>query len=291
MTLEEARRVTKLGSTIAFVSAAVTAGLVFFATMFPSKSLPGPGGDVWNILDVLLLLALGWGVRRYSRGAAVTLLVYFVLSKTFQILEGEPRLGIVSLVMIYFFFNAVRGNFAYHRLQKENDPAYRRPGLWPWFVFVPAGVVLVALLLFGTLVELGHIPDSLVLRGEEIPDATRKTLVDYGLISRGEKLLFFYSAGVFSLLEDGNIVTDRRVISYEESATSLDIFTAPFDSILTAVIYQPGEEVDDTIIEITTTDGSNFWLYASKEDGRDRDFLQAIHSRIPKHESDVSFLR
>jgi hypothetical protein len=193
--------------------------------------------------------------------------------------------------LVYFFYKGIRGTFVYHKIRRKTDPEYRKPGMWPWFVFVPTAFTLVALLVFGVLIKIGHIPDSLVLRGDEVPEATRKTLTEYGLISKEEELLFFYSAGVFSLLEDGNIITNRRVISYEESTSSLDIYSAPFDSILTAVVYRQGGGVEDTIIEITTTDSSNFWLYASKEEGRDKDFLQAIHSRIPKQEADVSFLR
>jgi len=37
-----------------------------------------------------------------------------------------------------------------------------------------------------------------------------------GILEEGEEVVFFYSTGLLSILEEGNLVTSIRVIRYEE---------------------------------------------------------------------------
>jgi hypothetical protein len=88
---------------------------IFIAVMVMAAS----GGSVWGFADVALLLGLSVGVYKKSRTAAVVLLLYYVGGKAWIVVQGDvsPALA-VSIIFAYFFFQGVRGTFAYHREMK-----------------------------------------------------------------------------------------------------------------------------------------------------------------------------
>jgi hypothetical protein len=93
----------------------------------------------------------------------------------------------------------------------------------------------------------------------------------------GERVLYFYSAGFFSIKPDGNILTDRRVISYWE-----DPFLGGFylDSVdlddIREVEIAYGNWLSQTAVTVKRHDGSEVRLILSAESGGDRRFLDTL---------------
>jgi len=104
MNKEEAIKYSKAGATAAFISAGLTTAIVLFAILTNAEGSLGSFNDPYNFIDILLVLSCAIGMMRYSRAAAITIFVYFIISKVLIGLETGrmPTLGI-ALLFLYFF--------------------------------------------------------------------------------------------------------------------------------------------------------------------------------------------
>lgn len=133
------------------------------------------------------------------------------------------------------------------------------------------------------LALLGSFVPTKTLQPSEIPASFKETLVVEGIVEADENIRFFYSTGVFSILEEGNILTDRRVISYERHQKELYVASAHYSEIWNYNVEYSNGFLDDTSITVFTRDDAEFLLYASPEEGGDREFVDFLQSRLEKH--------
>ncbi len=118
MNLEQANTSIRIAWKMSLVSILVT---VMLTLVYAS------GGsllqvDWWNWVDIVLMLALTYGVYKKHRASAVTLFVYYVVGKIYVWIFYGVFLGIpIAAVFAYFFFRGVQGVFAYHRLANEYE--------------------------------------------------------------------------------------------------------------------------------------------------------------------------
>jgi hypothetical protein len=117
-------------------------------------------------------------------------------------------------------------------------------------------------------------PPSKALRGAELPDSYRETLIDLGHIEADERVLFFYSGGILSIEEEGNILTNRRVVSYETGWSD----SAPYASIADVDVVWSDTGFGNTVITVNTVDERAFRLNVSAEEGRDEEFFETLES-------------
>jgi len=90
--------------------------------------------NVWdftisNMGDVLLIFTLTFGIYRRNRACAIFMLVYFLVAKVLiwmrlAAITDLPKgvwVGYLLFTMLfcYFFFEGIRGTFAWHRLERE----------------------------------------------------------------------------------------------------------------------------------------------------------------------------
>ena len=105
----------------AWIACLVSAGMtlvmiaVVIATGKGSLGLQGP----IDLLDVVFILGMAFGISRKSRVCAVLMLVYFAFSK-YLIIRATGQLGSVwlGLVFLYFYAQGVLGTFEYHQLRE-----------------------------------------------------------------------------------------------------------------------------------------------------------------------------
>ena len=143
-----------------------------------------------------------------------------------------------------------------------------------------AVLIIVIVLGLGLLAETQLIPSTKAVKGHELRQATIQQLVDHGVLEADETVQYFYSVGFISYLEDGNLFTDRRVISYQ----SLDsdepyLDAATFDEIAGLDISYSESFLDDSLIEVTLKNGDSFYLYVSAEEKGDRKFFKALEEK------------
>jgi uncharacterized membrane protein YccC len=111
MTPAQIKRSIQLGWGGAALSAIATLVFAFILSSVADTPL-----IVWAVASAAVTGALGYGVYRRSRRAAVTLLVLFLISRVwFYLQTGSLGSPLLSIIFLYCFVEGVRGTFAHHR--------------------------------------------------------------------------------------------------------------------------------------------------------------------------------
>lgn len=279
----QALKAIKNGAIAATVSGVFTLGVVIFALSSSAQGDLATWNDPANFIDVVLVFLCAFGIYRKSRTAAVVLLIYFIVSKIMIALSmGQVRGLLVSLIFLYFFARAVQGTFTFHKLERAENPAYKPPPRWYWFVGIPFGVIMFSLVGMGLLTMTGTLPSTEVLPGSRLPSHQVETLLSERIIDEGEQVEYFYSAGLFSILEDGNLLTDQRVISYfKNEQGELEIYELYLPEISDVILIEEGSYLNDSIYQLHgQTEDAWFNIVLSAEMGGDLEFIQRLKRLI-----------
>ena len=71
--------------------------------------------SAWNLVDVLLILALAFGIYKKSRICANTMLVYFFVGKIIQFTStGQVQGLLMGVIFLVLYWRAAAATFAYH---------------------------------------------------------------------------------------------------------------------------------------------------------------------------------
>lgn len=107
----------------AWIAGIVSGSITLLVTIIAAFGIDILGFSLWNLLDVALIFGLTFGMYRKSRVCAVIMFVYFVASKVFIGIETGKVTGIpLALVFGYYFFQGIRGTFAWHQSEKKEKP-------------------------------------------------------------------------------------------------------------------------------------------------------------------------
>ncbi|MCA9920414.1 MAG: hypothetical protein KC445_20805 [Anaerolineales bacterium] len=118
MNLEQANASIRIAWKMSLVSILITVMLTLVYVSGGTLAMV----DWWNWLDIVLMLALTYGVYKKHRASAVTLFAYYVVSKIYFWIFYGVLLGVpIAAVFAYFFFRGIQGVFAYHRLANGYD--------------------------------------------------------------------------------------------------------------------------------------------------------------------------
>ena len=283
MNKDKAIKAAVNGAAAAIFLGCVTLAFTVFALYF------NPYGDlvIWshpsNFFDVFFIFACAFGMHRKSRSAAIAIFIYFVLSKVIMVISTGWMPGVIfSLILIFFFGRAIQGTFAYHRIEKAENPDYRASPRWYAFVGIPVGLILLAAVVFGTLTMTSLLPSTAVLAGDKVPEKDIQKLLSEGIIDSGEKVEYFYSAGLFSIMEDGNLLTDRRVISYfRNELDEIEIYELYFSDIRDFELIQEGSYLSNSVYQVNSYE-EDAWLviFLSTEAGGDTRFINALRRKV-----------
>jgi hypothetical protein len=113
--LESAAAAGREGAAVAFVVAGITTIFAVLAAFRVANVL-----SRWALIDAGVMAILGFFIRRMSRAAAVTALVWFIAAR----IQGAITHSLASnlllgLILLAGFISGVRGTFASHRLAKH----------------------------------------------------------------------------------------------------------------------------------------------------------------------------
>jgi hypothetical protein len=139
-----------------------------------------------------------------------------------------------------------------------------------------------ALAILGVLVDTGRAPSDRVLSAQEITDNQYRELVDAGIVDPGETVEYFYSEGLLSIKEGGSILTDRRVIAYEQDDQGrVQTYFIDKDDIQSVTMVQQGDATHYSVYQVTAP-GEGNWLYLllPHENGEGERFADAVRSKI-----------
>lgn len=140
-------------------------------------------------------------------------------------------------------------------------------------------VGLIGLVALGVMMETQVLPDSACLRGDEVRAAHVAWLREQGIVPDGEELQWFYSADLLSIERDGNLFTDRRIVSYVEDEGELYVYETSFEEVADLRV-EWGGFLDDTVVVVEEQDGEWYELLVSTESGLDRVFVEDLRARL-----------
>ena len=139
-----------------------------------------------------------------------------------------------------------------------------------------AAAILIALIGLGLGIESGHVPDSVAQAQHDIPSKTIEALRELGVVDDDERVLFFYSAALLSLENDGNLFTDRRVISYETIDDQLYLSDATWEEVVDLEFHDTDSWLEDSVITIYRSDGESFILIVGNQERGDNRFFRKL---------------
>ena len=283
MDRDEAIKHCRNGAVAAFFSAAVTAAVVIVAVGSGADGELAFFNDPLIAIDVFLILGCAIGMLRKSRAAAVTIFIYFIISKIAITIETGQASGLgVALVFVYFYGKAIQGSFTYHRLMREENPDYKSAAKWTYIAGIPAALVFLLLAGAGLMSSTDYMPSTKVLTGSEVSDTDRATLISEDILFEGETIEYFYSYGLSSILEGGSILTDRAVIIYYPDEDShIEIYELEFAEIDSVELMEKGGLFSDSLYMVQGADPDN-WIVVDlsvEADGHLR-FIEALKGKI-----------
>ena len=146
--------------------------------------------------------------------------------------------------------------------------------LFGLFVLASCGGIL----WIGLKIDSGEIPDTAVLPGNKLSSAARDSINQVVTLRPDESIQFFYCQDMLDWSADGNLITNQRIISYQQDG-ELIYFEADFDDIV-SLTPNFGEWPDDTSLLVETKEGEVFVLYFADEDDMDHTAIEYAQRRI-----------
>ena len=140
---------------------------------------------------------------------------------------------------------------------------------------VAVGLVFALVLAAGVAIQTGHVANTRVVAGNKLPSRVTKLVADRAEFFPGERIRFFYSAAM-TPGGDGNVLTDRRVISYVDDGSDAWCEWLMLDDVVAAEFAFRGDFFEDSEIVVAASDGTLLTLYVSAEADGDERFLDAI---------------
>ena len=142
-------------------------------------------------------------------------------------------------------------------------------------IFLAAGI-------FGVLIDTGQVPSDRVLSAQEIPESDYQELIAEGILENEEMIEYFYSEGLLSVTEGGSILTNMRVIAYQQNEEStIDFYYVPNDEIVSVTLVQKGDLMNYSVYEVRGR-GEDNWisLWLPYEHGDGERFAEAVRTKI-----------
>ncbi len=289
MTLEEAKSASRVGG----IAALVSAGFTILVTVIAMGTSAGGDLALWNdptiIVDIVIILGCAIGMFRYSRAAAILMTIYWIFAKTMIYLETGAMPGLfLGVVFLVLFVRAIWGTYTYHKLRKEEDENYVAAAKWTFWVGIPLLVIVVILFFFGALSMTDMAPSTEVVRGSDVTQEDRQLLIDNGILYDDESIDYFYSYGLLSVLEGGNILSDRAVITYwVDENDQTQIYELTFPEIDYVELVQEGSLLQDAWYRVHGFGEDNWFIIElSVENDGHLDFLNALRRKASGAQED-----
>jgi len=281
MDRDEAIKATKSGAIAACISGVLTLGIVLVAIFSNSNGAIALWNDPSNFFDIILIFGCAYGIYKKSRAAAVLLFVYFIFAKVMIGIETGNATGLgLGLVFLYFYGKAIQGAFVFHKLEKAENTNYKPTPKWVYYTGIPTLTIMVVLIGLGLMTMTGAMPSTEVQAGVDVLQSDKDTLITNAIISENDKIEFFYSGGLTSILEGGSVLTGDRVILYmPDENQELQVYEIYFNEIASVELIEMGNLMNNSIYQVNSHK-PDAWiqLALSAENRGDVKFIESLRS-------------
>jgi len=262
----------------------ITAGATIYSILSNTTEGTFRLWNDWSIIgDIAIIIVLAFFIKRKSRFAASTILIYFLISKIMLFSADLNNLRIssliTSLIIIFFFARGAYATFVYHKLERIENPDYKTPSKKGLFIGVP---IIIFFIVAGWLIAVT--PGTMeVMKSSEISAIIKNKLTEAEVTKKGDKIDFFYSYGISDIIEEGVVFTDEYLIYYITEEDKTKSYRLPYSNMKEIRLKEKGDYFNDTIIEINFK-GSDNWIpvYLNTRLDRDMEVFNKIQSLISR---------
>lgn len=117
---ETAEDATKAAVGVSYFVAGLT-GLLAVISLFVGKSIMGVSG--WSLVDAALFAIVGWRIGKLSRGWTIFGALLYLLEAVISMGTRGGGIGVLTIVFLIAYVNAIRGVFAHHRYERTESTA------------------------------------------------------------------------------------------------------------------------------------------------------------------------
>lgn len=131
-----------------------------------------------------------------------------------------------------------------------------------------AAVALVAVLaVAGSKVDWDAVPPLGTVGADQVDEDLRAAIHGVVPLEPDEHVLWFYSTGLVDIATDGNLLTDRRVVSWSGGKGAPQVTAFAWDEVAAVEVVDEGSFLIDALYRVTGEDGSVLELWFAAEEG------------------------
>ncbi|MCF6300060.1 MAG: hypothetical protein L3J52_02915 [Proteobacteria bacterium] len=272
--LDQAKTKAQNAGNVAIVLSIISA--VFFVIQtLESKNLTFHLDPI-NYMSFMIYLGSAFSLYRISRFGAATLLVVFASAQiSFFIEYGLHITQFLSAVAFVFIISGIYGTFYYHFKMKKLDSSYKAAPKWSYYLGTLIVIITIALFIIGIMLNEGKLNDGKFRHGMDLLAEEKQYLKEYNIISDDEKIYKFYSTDISGIENNGNILSNKRVIVYQTEGHHLTIEFIKLEDILDIQVIQSLEGIN-TLIMIKSED-KELLMNLSAMDNGDNEFIDNLN--------------
>ena len=200
-------------------------------------------------------------------------ILYFISS----LISNRGEIHVLFFFMIAGLVMVPMVNYIYHINDKDSADSLYNSKLSFRHAVLTFISLPILLLLLGS--EIGLTTSDSVVVGDKLYNHDLKYMQRKGILKPGDKVDYFYSDAFLFIRDDGNGFTPRHVFSYWKEDGDLMVEKASFDDIKNINITWSKSFDDNTAINITRKDGTDFLLYVSRTNKKDKVFGRELKRR------------
>ena len=190
-------------------------------------------------------------------------------SKYFEVYIVNILVFLLPTLFIPFvhYINTVNGN---------NSSSYHYNSAWN--VRSVIAVIIFSPIAAYSLVQYTPLfPSASVVSQAQIMQRDMKYLYRQNILPVDETIQHFYSDAFFSIRDDGNGFTSKRVFSYwQDDNQGFQSEIARFNTIKNIEVKYAKDDSENTIVTVTRNDNTDFKLFVSSIDGGDKTFVNQL---------------
>ena len=130
----------------------------------------------------------------------------------------------------------------------------------------------------------GMVPDTYITEGSKLSNYVKAELIDHGILREDDKIIYIFSTDFISYINEGQIITEKSVISYIKNEEDLiNIWRMDFDEIDRVEQIQKGDFFNYSIFYIYGNRKSEYEyieVYLPHEKDGDKIFINYIKNHL-----------
>jgi len=176
------------------------------------------GVDVWSLLDVALIAGLAYGIYKKNRFSALTLFLYFLISKFIMYASsGQFSGGLITVIFLMIFFQGTMATFQLHNhliATGEKVKKKKKNGFRFYSKIIGGFVVLTAIIGFVYYASVS--PEIEVIPGKQLNNTYKDFMHSEELIDENEVIQYWYSDAIIDFKDGFYFFTEKKVVVYNK---------------------------------------------------------------------------